>query len=541
MPRSTLKDRLDGKFDITVKVGRKPLLTKAEETKLADFASNRAAMGYGFGKQQFLKYAAALATKYGRNFKKSTPSQKWWTLYNKRNKRLSLRQPEGTSSIRHRCMDPLKIAKYFVELEEELTAKGLALSPSCIWNMDETGLTLDHKPKKVVAATGAKHLQSCTSGNREMLTVIATINAAGRALPPHIIAKGKTLKALDSFQQELAPTGTTWSVSDTGWTKQGIASLWFRENFLKSIGDVRPQMLILDGHDSHNFVEIIELAIANQISLVELPAHTSHWLQPCDRTVFGPLKTYYNSACTDMTNMFPGTVVSRTNFCTLLTTAWIKAMTPENIKSGFRACGIYPFNPSEIPTTAYMPNSVYTVTQLMENRVLLDVTEDKELPVAHEVEIQVNAGEVMQGVASAAADGEAVQGAVCAITDGDVAQVVDMQIDNIPDANAVHLEDYLSEDTAVVSKIKQAVPPQHALNLLLGILNEQQLSGYKYCFTNNIPLPDKTFELWKCLVDQQQDLSVAPVTAFNGDEDFLMDDVDDEELRHLMGNTNRPK
>ena len=104
-----------------------------------------------------------------------------------------------------------------------------------------------------------------------------------------------------------------------------------------------------------------------------------------------------------------------------------------------------------------------------------------------------------------------------------------------------HDEDYLSEDTAVVCKIKQAVPPQHALNLLLGILNEQQLSGYKYCFTNNIPIPNKTFKLWKCLVDQQRDPPGAPVMVFNGDKDFLMDDIDDEELRHLMGNTNRPK
>ena len=69
-------------------------------------------------------------------------------------------------------------------------------------------------------------------------------------MPPHVIAKGKTVGALQQFQMHQAPTGTTWSVSDTGWTKQGIASLWFKENFLKNIGNERPQILILDGHDS---------------------------------------------------------------------------------------------------------------------------------------------------------------------------------------------------------------------------------------------------------------------------------------------------
>jgi hypothetical protein len=137
-------------------------------------------------------------------------------------------------------------------------------------------------------------------------------------------------------------------VSDTGWTKQGIVLLWFKENFLKNKGKERPQILILDGHNSHNFVEIIELAIENQISLVELPAHTSHWLQPCDRSVFGPLKSYYNAACQDLMNLFPGSVISRHNFTCLLKKAWEQAMTVDNIQSGFRACGIFPFNPTAI-------------------------------------------------------------------------------------------------------------------------------------------------------------------------------------------------
>ena len=255
-------------------------------------------------------------------------------------------------------MDPIKVAQYFAALEDEMSAKELTLSPARIWNIDETGLTMDHRPRKVMATTGAKHLQSSTSSDREMLTVIGTINADGKCLPPHVIAKGKTVKALIGFQQEQAPIGTTWSVSKTGWTKQGIAELWFKENFLNNIGNERLQMLILDDRDSHNFISLIELAGENQISIVELPAHTSHWLQPCDRIVFGPLKTYWNSARQDMRNLCSGMVVSRQHsFCGLLKTAWKKAMTAENIRSGFRACGIFSLKPDEIPAEAYMPNS----------------------------------------------------------------------------------------------------------------------------------------------------------------------------------------
>jgi len=122
--------------------------------------------------------------------------------------------------------------------------------------------------------------------------------------------------------------------------------LWFESTFLPNIGLERPQILILDGHDSQNLVELIELAILNDIEIVELPAHTSNWLQPCDRTVFKPLKDAYGDECQRLMN--PGVVVSKLNFCGLLSRAWNRALTVDNIESGFKACGIYPRNLDQI-------------------------------------------------------------------------------------------------------------------------------------------------------------------------------------------------
>jgi len=69
--------------------------------------------------------------------------------------------------------------------------------------------------------------------------------------------------------------------------------LWLTKSFLPNIGTDRPQVLILDGHDSHNFMELIDAAVENDIHIVELRARTSNWLQPCDRNVYGPFKTAY--------------------------------------------------------------------------------------------------------------------------------------------------------------------------------------------------------------------------------------------------------
>jgi len=175
---------------------------------------------------------------------------------------------EGTAAVRHQCMEPGKVAKYFAALKSVLDANLLCAKPESIWNMDETGIQLDHKPGKITAAKGTKYLHSRTSGVRETLTIIAAVNAAGGVIPPHVIVKGKTRRSPNSFRTEDAP-GATWSWSDSGWTKQGIALLWFTESFLPNIGSDRPQLLILDGHDSHNFIELIDVAVKNEIHIIK--------------------------------------------------------------------------------------------------------------------------------------------------------------------------------------------------------------------------------------------------------------------------------
>lgn len=63
VPRSSLQDRLKDKCEIKPRLGRRPLLSMDDEVKLVDYACNRAALGIGFGKRQFLEFATALAKK----------------------------------------------------------------------------------------------------------------------------------------------------------------------------------------------------------------------------------------------------------------------------------------------------------------------------------------------------------------------------------------------------------------------------------------------------------------------------------------------
>jgi hypothetical protein len=60
-----------------------------------------------------------------------------------------------------------------------------------------------------------------------------------------------------------------------------------------------PALLILDNYESHLSVTAINVAKENGIVMLTLPPHTSHTLQPLDRTVFGPYKAYYNACLND--------------------------------------------------------------------------------------------------------------------------------------------------------------------------------------------------------------------------------------------------
>ena len=56
-------------------------------------------------------------------------------------------------------------------------------------------------------------------------------------------------------------------------------------------------LILMDNHDSHISVPVIDYAVKTDIVMLTFSLHCSHKLQPLDRSVYDPLKKYYNSAC----------------------------------------------------------------------------------------------------------------------------------------------------------------------------------------------------------------------------------------------------
>ena len=87
--------------------------------------------------------------------------------------------------------DSKVINKYFDMLEETIHENGLTHRPAQIFNCDETGLPLTHKPPKVVTHVGQKHPYS---NEKAQITVLACGSAAGYCIPPMVIFDRKSLK-----------------------------------------------------------------------------------------------------------------------------------------------------------------------------------------------------------------------------------------------------------------------------------------------------------------------------------------------------------
>lgn len=120
----------------------------------------------------------------------------------------------------------------------------------------------------------------------------------------------------------------------------------------------KPHMILWDGHDSHETVDIIDLAIELGIHLFCFPSKTTHKLQPLDVSCFSSLKHYWRTGVINLNSrgifVHPGNVVE-----TYLEVSR-HSMTHKNILLGFRKTGIHPFNPKVFTKRDFAPSHPYS-------------------------------------------------------------------------------------------------------------------------------------------------------------------------------------
>ncbi len=158
-------------------------------------------------------------------------------------------------------------------------------------------------------------------------------------------------KNLHSSWIENAEPNIKFQVTESGWMEADSFDDWFTNVFVAETRHLKgPTLLILDGHKSHLSMRIAQTARANQVSIVCLPAHSTHLLQPLDVAVFSPVKTawrkivsegninnsYKNIDKKTFTEYFSKLIMSKTVF------------RRSHSVSGFDTTGIFPLDRARI-------------------------------------------------------------------------------------------------------------------------------------------------------------------------------------------------
>ena len=177
---------------------------------------------------------------------------------------------------------------YFKLLKEVMEENDLMDKPGQIYSVDESGMPLDHRPPRILTTKGEKKVRYRTSGNKNQITMIGRVNAAGQAIPLFVIFDAKSLNM--EWTRDEVP-GTTYGLSDHGWINMELFKGWFTDHSLQFAVTARPILLLLDGHSSHYNPEAIRHAKESNVILFTLVPHTTHEMQPIDTSVFGPLKS----------------------------------------------------------------------------------------------------------------------------------------------------------------------------------------------------------------------------------------------------------
>ena len=189
--------------------------------------------------------------------------------------------------------------------------------------------------------------------------VVCAMSADGFYVPPMFVFKRKIMN--DRLLKH-SPPGSVAFPSVSGWIDCDLFVRYLK-HFIKCVkpNESNPVLLLTDGHSSHKSLEAVELARKHHVTMLTIPPHSSHRLQPLDLTFFGPPKTMYNRQMDKWMLSNPGKRVTPYELCEIFTPAYQHVASHEKAVKGFKCAGIVPYDPEVFSDVDFAPA---TVTEL---------------------------------------------------------------------------------------------------------------------------------------------------------------------------------
>jgi len=148
---------------------------------------------------------------------------------------------------------------------------------------------------------------------------------------------------------------------ESGWIDQptfGAWCKWFVMKIEKLRKDLKLEgnaLLIMDGHNSRQNVEAIKFLKESKVTVIILPDHSTHVLQPLDISIFSPFKKfltknkkrYLESVKLENNNGYSESDIKRFKMVLLVLDSLQQSCIKLNIINGFQKSGIFPWNKEE--------------------------------------------------------------------------------------------------------------------------------------------------------------------------------------------------
>lgn len=338
-------------------------LSAADEEELANAIKVMEKNGFGLTGEEVLDIVQCyiVENKLETRFKNQRPGPDWFFSFRKRH-RLSIKLPQSIEHSRCDQTNPWVIYDFFEKITDLVEELGLKGKPWQIYNCDETSFCHDPSKTRVVGAVNEKSQRKTSTSGRENTTTLLCVSADGRMLPLLCVFKGKYV--MENWVDNDMTTQTAVSASERGWMETRLFYNWFRDVFLTHIGTERPVILLYDGHTTHISTKLIQLAQENEVTIVKLPPHTTHVLQPLDVAVFKGLKQKWDKELCKWQRQNPRKKIPKKDFMSLLTKV-SKEVSSMSIINGFRTTGIYDPEPNiQGPNKKAISESVFNPIDL---------------------------------------------------------------------------------------------------------------------------------------------------------------------------------
>jgi hypothetical protein len=385
VPISTLIHRRLGRRSRAEQAQSQQYLTREEEKALVKFLLLMSSLGQPVRVKYLRSLAFSIAHQRStKNKSIKHPGKNWPRAFEKRHPELQARRVRSIDWKRHGNNIYEKIVEWFDVIGQVL--QDPCVLPENVYNMDETGIMLSMLGSaKVLVGKDDRQGSRGAGIKRTMVTAIECISADGRALLPLIIWPASTHRS--NWTTHKTP-GWHYAHSENGYNDSKISLEWLKRVFdpqTREGAGGNPRVLICDGFGTHETLEILEFCLANNIILCRLPSHTSHKLQPCDVGPFAPLKSAYREQV-ERLNQGGVDIVGKEHFTYLYSPARDRALTKRNIRAGWSATGLFPFNPERVLRDVSKPpaevsNILNPGTETASTDVLDDVPRTPTTPV----------------------------------------------------------------------------------------------------------------------------------------------------------------